>query len=297
MRKPQRESQDFGLAFLDVISCGFGAIVMLVVLAKDSTQVLPEKSVSSISTTSRQLSVTTKISELEKNNRTLEVKYASFQEKIKNLELKNQETRQSIYTGQKGTEADDSSNATNIESSFSGGIPVDRDHVIFIVDTSGSMKRFWGIVIKQIQSILEIHPKIKGIQVMSDNGGYLFDGYASSWIPDTISVRKRIIKKLQNWSPYSNSSPSEGLERALRFHNKKSVSIYVLGDDFTGESYDDVLEKVKKLNPIKLNGERQAKIHGIGFPWGLDERFPTLMRELAFQNNGMYLSVKPPKIE
>ena len=57
---------------------------------------------------------------------------------------------------------------------------------------------------------------------MSDNGEYL-EGYASSWIPDTDLVRKRILKKLQNWSPYSNSSPSEGLERALRFHKDKFV--------------------------------------------------------------------------
>ena len=50
---------------------------------------------------------------------------------------------------------------------------------------------------------------------MSDNGEYLLEGYASSWIPDTELVRDRIIQKLQSWSPYSNSSPFEGLERAL----------------------------------------------------------------------------------
>ena len=35
MKKRERQSQDFSLTFLDVISCGFGAIVMLVILAKE----------------------------------------------------------------------------------------------------------------------------------------------------------------------------------------------------------------------------------------------------------------------
>ena len=85
-------------------------------------------------------------------------------------------------------------NIREIRSNFSGGIPVDRDYVIFIIDTSGSMKRYWELVIRQIRAILKIHPKIKGIHVMSDNGEYLLEGYASSWIPDTDLVRKRILK-------------------------------------------------------------------------------------------------------
>ena len=185
-------------------------------------------------------------------------------------------------------------NIREVQSTFSGGIPVDRDYVVFIIDTSGSMKRYWSLVIQQIDVILELHPKIKGFQVMSDNGEYLLEGYAASWIPDTNLVRKRIVKKLGSWSPYSNSSPAEGLERALRFHTKKPVSIYVMGDDFTGASYDDILNKVKRMNPRQSNGEKIAKIHGIGFPWGLDERFPTLMRELAFQNDGVFLNAKIP---
>ena len=36
MRKLDREYTDLGIAFLDVIACGFGAIIMLVILAKDT---------------------------------------------------------------------------------------------------------------------------------------------------------------------------------------------------------------------------------------------------------------------
>jgi len=52
------------------------------------------------------------------------------------------------------------------------------------------------------------------------------------------------------------------------------------------------MKMIKKLNSVEPNGKRRAKIHGVGFPWGVDERFPTLMREVALQNGGVYLSAK-----
>ena len=282
MKKVDREYTDLGIAFLDVISCGFGAIIMLVILAK-YTPVNSLKQESTLRDLSDyQQNVSIKIAELESNIDKLEFDHAGVKNRLKKIKSENVEQRLALTTEKNKIKKVE--NIREIQSNFSGGIPVDRDYVIFIIDTSGSMKRYWEIVIKQIQAILKIHPQIKGIQVMSDNGEYLLEGYASSWIPDTELVRKRILKKLQNWSPYSNSSPSEGLERALRFHKEKFVSIYVLGDDFTGSSYDSVLKMIKEKNSVEPNGKRRAKIHGVGFPWGVDERFPTLMREMALQN-------------
>ena len=290
MKKTDREYTDSGIAFLDVISCGFGAIIMLVILAKD-TPVNSSKQESTLRDLSDyQQNISIKIAELENNIDKLEFDHAGIENRLKKIKSENDEQRLALTT--KKNKIKKVKNIREIESNFSGGIPVDRDYVIFIIDTSGSMKRYWELVIRQIRAILKIHPKIKGIHVMSDNGEYLLEGYASSWIPDTDLVRKRILKKLQNWSPYSNSSPSEGLERALRFHKDKFVSIYVLGDDFTGSSYDSVLKMIQKLNSVEPNGKRRAKIHGVGFPWGVDERFPTLMREVALQNGGVYLSAK-----
>ena len=290
MKKADREYTDLGIAFLDVISCGFGAIIMLVILAKDTpvNSLKQESTLRDLSDYHQNVSI--KIAELESNIDKLEFDHAGVKNRLKKIKSENVEQRLALTT--KKNKIKKVENIRDIQSNFSGGIPVDRDYVIFIIDTSGSMKRYWELVIRQIQAILKIHPKIKGIHVMSDNGEYLLEGYASSWIPDTDLVRKRILKKLQNWSPYSNSSPSEGLERALRFHKDKFVSIYVLGDDFTGSSYDSVLKMIQKLNSVEPNGKRRAKIHGVGFPWGVDERFPTLMREVALQNGGVYLSAK-----
>ena len=290
MKKTDREYTDLGIAFLDVISCGFGAIIMLVILAKDTPVNSSKQESTSRDLSDYQQNISIKIAELENNIDKLEFDHAGIENRLKKIKSENDEQRLALTT--RKNKIKKVKNIREIRSNFSGGIPVDRDYVIFIIDTSGSMKRYWELVIRQIRAILKIHPKIKGIQVMSDNGEYLLEGYASSWIPDTDLVRKRILKKLQNWSPYSNSSPSEGLERALRFHKDKFVSIYVLGDDFTGSSYDSVLKMIQKLNSVEPNGKRRAKIHGVGFPWGVDERFPTLMREVALQNGGVYLSAK-----
>ena len=290
MKKVDREYTDLGIAFLDVISCGFGAIIMLVILAKDTPPNSLEQESTLMDLPDKQQNTSTKIAELESKINKLEFDRTGMENRLKKIRSENDEQRLALSV--KNNKIEKVKNTREIQSNFSGGIPVDRDYVVFIIDTSGSMKRYWEIVIRQIQAILKIHPQIKGIQVMSDNGEYLLKGYASSWIPDTDLVRKRILKKLENWSPYSNSSPSEGLKRALRFHKDKFVSIYVLGDDFTGNSYDSVLKMVKELNSVESNGKIRAKIHGIGFPWGVDERFPTLMREMALQNDGVYLSAK-----
>ena len=295
MKKVDKEYNDLGIAFLDVISCGFGAIIMLVILAKDTpiNGLKQESTPKNVSAYEQNTSI--EIAELEGKIEKLEFERTAIENRLKKLESKNKEQRLAIAANENKMKKEEK--IREVQSVFSGGIPVDRDYVVFIIDTSGSMKRYWNVVIRQIQAILKIHPKIKGIQVMSDNGEYLLEGYSSSWIPDTKLVRDRIVQKLRTWSPYSNSSPSEGLERALRFHAKKQASIYVMGDDFTGASYDRVIQMVNKLNPLEPNGQRRAKIHGIGFPWGIDNRFPTLMRELAYRNNGVFLTAKIPREE
>ena len=40
------------------------------------------------------------------------------------------------------------------------------------------MEQPWKLVLKEMQNILDIHPQIKGIQVMNDQGAYLIKGYA-----------------------------------------------------------------------------------------------------------------------
>ena len=150
-----------------------------------------------------------------------------------------------------------------------GGIPVDSEYVIFIIDTSGSMHNYaWSMVQKKMEEILDIYPKVKGIQVMNDMGQHMFRNYAGKWIPDTPGRRRIILDRLRRWTPFSNSSPVEGITHAIRTYSTRDrkISLYVLGDEFTGKSIDDVVETVDRINREDREGNRLVRIHGIGFP-------------------------------
>ncbi|GMQ75784.1 MAG: hypothetical protein BMS9Abin01_1042 [Gammaproteobacteria bacterium] len=184
-----------------------------------------------------------------------------------------------------------------------GGVPVDSEYIIFIVDTSGSMfNNAWALVIRKVSETLKIYPKVKGIQVMNDMGDYMFSTYAGRWIPDTPSRRKAILKRLRTWSPFSNSSPVEGITRAIRtfYAADKKISLYVFGDEFSGPSIDAVVKQVDAINKEDAEGNRLVRIHGVGFPVQLSRplqlqgtgiRFAALMRILSNRNGGTFVAL------
>ena len=194
-------------------------------------------------------------------------------------------------TDQIGAAAMDATKKGTIDSPYDGGIPVDATHVVFVIDSSGSMRSNWQQVTDKVDQLLSIHPQVTAMQVLSDMGESLIPGYNKKWIPDTPAARKNFNQSLANMSAFSNSSPVEGIEQALRIYSPKAekLAIYVLGDDFTGGDFEAALYSVDQLN-IK-NGERIARIHAIGFPWGQGDRFSTLMREMAHRNNGVFLGL------
>jgi hypothetical protein len=192
-------------------------------------------------------------------------------------------------------------------SSAIGGVPVDSEYIIFIIDTSGSMNQnAWALVLQKVKEVLAIYPQVKGIQVMNDMGDYMYSQYKGKWIPDTPARRKAINKRLAGWVPFSNSSPVEGIEAAIRrFHAKdKRISLYVFGDDFARGSIQTVIDTVAKLNRAGQSGKRRVRIHTVGFPVQFGQgglpvnavRYAALMRKLAEENGGSFVglnSVRP----
>ena len=178
-----------------------------------------------------------------------------------------------------------------------GGIPVDSDYVVFIIDTSGSMKSMWRKVLQSVEEVLNNHPEVKGFQVLSDNGEYLFPASAGRWQSDTSAKRRLAINVLRSWNGSSNSSPVEGIEGALRVYGKRpgSLALYVFGDDYSGGSYDKTLANINALN-TNAKGQKVARIHAIGFRRAQRNltqdsvKFATLMTEVARQNRGTFIS-------
>ena len=114
-----------------------------------------------------------------------------------------------------------------------------------------------------MENILKIHPKIKGIQVMNDQGAYLFNGISGrgSWIPDTETYRQNIIKLLGNQDRlgYSLSNPVKGLRTAIQIITYQSI--YLMGDDITtGDGrIDSTLKQIEDLNTDKISNTKKLE--------------------------------------
>ena len=184
-----------------------------------------------------------------------------------------------------------------------GGIPVDSEYIIFIIDTSGSMQRYsWSLVQKKLRETLEVYPKVKGLQIMNDMGEYMFSQYRGKWIPDTPARRMAIISRLSTWRAFSNSSPVEGITAAIKtfYSSDKKISLYVFGDEFSGQQMQPVIDEVDRINKMTSDGSRRVRIHAVGFPVVLEQtralgntgdRFATLMRTLCQKNGGTFVGL------
>ena len=326
MKRARRQTIEISISFLDVISCGFGAIVLLLLIAKtveftspdqsqptpqnQSVTVLQEQLFSLRGETQRMTKTLTskqeQLSELEKNIARLREQLASVNRQLQaSAQADTTERDELILAQQILTEEMQrlqqlgSPNANQLI----GGIPVDSEYLVFIIDTSGSMVDFaWPKVREELINILDIYPTLKGIQVMNDMGDYMFPSYRGKWLPDTPGRRRVIIKQMTHWRPFSNSSPVEGIERAIRafYASDKKISLYVFGDDFTGGSIHKVLNAVAQSNRQRGRKNQRVRIHTIGFPvhflapggrMDSASRFATLMRELSYRNGGTFVGL------
>ncbi len=310
MRRRRRGDGGESLAFLDVVTCGFGAIILLLIISK------PVPDHTDFSEQQRDLSASIEqsaqdVAALQRELQGLQSKLSATPDPVE--QSVDQQLQTSVKRAKMALQELKSSNQalelvkkTQLEANITqttapqqrdlevGGIPVDGDYVIFIVDTSGSMMQIWNQVVERLVQIIDIHPRVRGFQIMNDNGYYLIESTKGKWLPDTPNSRKNVKNLLYTWQGFSNSSPVEGLVTALRDYGgtRENVSIYIVGDDFTGASYDTVIDTLKKLNINQITGESRARVHSLGF---ISEhgssRYSTLMRNVAERNRGTFLGL------
>ena len=327
MRRRRRNVEAFSLSFLDCICCGFGAIILLLVLSKIYEPVIIEKTQDDLESLiallqqelfeirgettvlNRELDdvreqtsdTKLRLARLQGELNTVRGQYAATQRESESTfdEGDLRRTKQRLTEEMRRLQpyyrrADDDAVA---------GIPVDSEYIIFIIDTSGSMFSYaWERMLLEMEATLDIYPEVKGIQVLNDMGNYLFSRYRGEWIPDTPARRSLILQNLRNWNVFSNSSPVEGITNAVRtfYDPDKKISIYVFGDEFTGASIQEVVQTGDRLNAEAASGERRVRIHAVGFPvqfirppelQATGVRFATLMRELTLRNGGSFVGL------
>lgn len=316
MKKKRRDFDIFNLSFLDIISCGFGAVVLLVLISKTDPSPVKAIEQDARSLLERVLSLESQNSSMGQELEAVQDATASKQLLLGRLQSMSAETdrKRQAVEAEIGKLEDDVAGLEAVRESLErlktanlsrrtaevrdedevGGIPVDSDYVVFIVDTSGSMLEIWSRVTAEIENIINIHPKIKGFQILNDNGTHLLSAYQGKWIPDTPARRKSVISLFRTWKSASNSSPVEGIEVALkRYVNPNTkVSIYIFGDDYSGSSYDPVINALSALNTNRVTGKPLARVHGVGFISNYTSgRYATLMREVARRNDGTFIAL------
>jgi hypothetical protein len=328
VKRRNRNVEQSSLSFLDAISCGFGAIIILVVITKSAPPSVEEPTPVVNAAQAQQLSllaqqtagereaVEAELAAAEATRAAAAQALASLRVSADSARDKVVETRQDtvVTTTLERQLAQARQTLTEEMRRLQGsakarpdgpvaGIPVDSQYVIFVIDTSGSMQQMaWRSVQQKMNEALDAYPQIEGFQVMSDMGEYMFSSYRGDWIPDTPARRRTVLQRLTNWAPFSNSSPVEGITAAIRTYARadRKISIYVFGDDFTGRSINDVVLTVRRINPRDRSGRPSVRIHGIGFPVLMNNRgaadgalrFANLMRVLAEESGGAFIGLE-----
>jgi hypothetical protein len=328
-KRRRRDIEVFSLSFLDSISCGFGAIILLFVLSKAAEPIIIEgvkedltgllldlqeqkfELQGEVTVLNRELpgkkkqlsDEASRLARLQGDLSEIKGEFAASKDmsQVQNkIEDQLAEARQKLTEEMKRLLAQQAPPPNKDQPV--GGIPVDSEYIIFIIDTSGSMvQASWPQMMKKIDEILDVYPKLKGIQVMNDMGQYMFPQYAGQWIPDTPGRRNAVRRFLRTWFPFSNSSPVEGIEEAIRRYanNNDQISLFVLGDEFSGgiENMDRVMARVDRSNR-RTGGGLKVRIHAIGFPavmmtaggsGNTGVLFAMLMRELSQKNGGTFV--------
>ena len=325
-RRTRRDTETFSMSFLDCICCGFGAIILLLVLNEFGEPIQLEQA---------KVDLDAQIIKMEKEifdirgmalvlERELRARIEQLSEEQKRIARLRGDLSQIEGQHKASTDEEDmlkkitdqltSARRALIEETRElqgeglkrvynqpvAGVPIDSEYVIFIVDTSGSMQsQNWRNAEKRLEEVLNIYPKLKGIQVMDDEGGYMFTEYRGKWIPDSPARRRAILDRFRRWQAFSNSSPSEGIIAAVRtfWTRDHPISIYVFGDEFTGPSIQEVVDTVDRINRSAGTGERLVRIHSLGFPipgqypQHTSMRYATLMRILSARNGGVFVGL------
>ena len=236
----RREFEVFTLSFLDCICCGFGAIILLLVLTDVGQPIVIERSEKDlkgqIDALQRQL--------FDLRGET-DVLNRELQGRIK--EQDSEQLKAAVLAGDlskirgefKASEGE-ASVTNKVEQELVavhqtltaemerllknapkridtmpavGGIPVDSEWVIFCIDTSGSMQADnWDNMQNVVREILDIYPKLKGIQVLDDEGKPMFPS------PRASGCRTRRRSARRSSRPWSTGRPT-----ATRARSKASA--------------------------------------------------------------------------
>src|SRR5579862_8901710 len=317
----ERELEVFSLSFLDCICCGFGAIILLIVVSDFHQPVTLEASRRHLQGQVQQLTeqlavIRGESAVLDRELKGRVVELQREQRKLAHLEGDLTQVRgQYAASHQEGSVTNTlegelvaahqrldaemerllKQRQRRMPQNLIGGIPIDSEYVIFIIDTSSSMTdNHWDEATQVLKEILDIYPRLKGVQILSDRARPMFGHTEGKWLTDTPALRQEMVARMKGWRVSSESNPVDGIREAIRTYRAadRRISLYVLGDEFTGDSIQRALDAVAEANRPDATGHRPVRIHAVGFPEApgfpsfTSIRFSALMRSMCEENGG-----------
>lgn len=328
MKIKRRADESISIAFLDVITCGIGAIILLLMISKPPPPTAPapvdDPRVAEIATLQRQLFM------LQDERAAREAELAASTPQLAALQSASKRMRDALLASQLRARSADEALARDAaelgrlkiaqqtlteemrrlraarkkaKAALVGGIPIDSEYLVFVIDTSGSMaSHAWDRLRQQITETLMVYPRLKGLQVLNDNGTYMFPDQAGQWLRDSPAIRADIIERLRTWAPFSPSNPKQGIYTAISdfYRADRKISLYVFGDEFADNNISAVVNYVASINPRDAQGRPRVRIHAVGFPTRFGSgplfqetgvKFAALMRELTRRNGGTFVGL------
>ena len=307
----RQDNQVFSMSFLDIMSCGFGALVLILLISQFKTfnSNNTDASEKILETLQAIDLLELEIEDLKNSNFNL----SNFVNELNTKLSAKESLLNSVMGAAAAANASNQNKVASINSQIdnqknlrrainnAGGINVDSDYVVFIVDNSGSMIQFapWQNVIKEIEIIIDAFPKIKGFQILNDQGRKMINTN-KKWLEDNDENRRLLKSSLKNPTQLSLSNPMPALKIALnRYANGiDDVGIFIFGDDI--QINDRTANAYKEINNINNQlGKPKARINAIAFPTSV--QYPILensnimyinfMRQLTEANGGSVVVV------
>ena len=337
--KTRRGTPEFSISFLDVICCGFGAVILLLMITKTVQPQILERS--TVVADGRVADLTEQLFEIRGEttvlNRDLKAKQeqiSEYRERIAILQGALASTR-SRYDSLETTRNSNSIIEQELaiarqqlseeekrllgvnsqrKNQLIGGIPVDSEYIIFIIDTSGSMAQMWDRVLQEVTNTLKIYPSVKGMQFVNGEFDHLFPSSVGNMLEDNQRERKKIFARLKFPWAQDSSRLVKGISDSVRMYGGSSeqVSIYVFADDLAPNNimgrgraeYVAALQTIRQQNRSRSgSGRLKTRIHFVAFPlavqsWmnqpGVRERqadFINFARALTTQNDGTLVTL------
>ena len=312
MFKQRKISELFSMSFLDIMACGFGALVLILLISEFQESEVKQVENNADIFLEAQEEKAKKIIKVESLDKLMSSNIEDLISTRQRLDvLKMELEKKSLISAKLNDLASDTdfqiskqrlkSLSAPMEQKEASGIKLDSRYLVFIIDTSGSMEP-WIKIVQEIDNLIQTFPDLEGYMVMNDNGSIFHGG--DPWLNPTKTNRSASIGILRaNRAKYGSlSNPIVGLKKVIRVWGDKykDLGVFIMGDDILDQTsrIETISQEVLKLN-TDLSGKTKVRVNAVGFLTSRanisqqqgNKNYLMLMRELTEQSGGAMVVV------